>query len=238
VVTAADVVQQRRSWWRSVLAVVAVLVVGNVVSNRLLPAALYVPWNVLIAVTVVAIATREVSRESMGWRLDRRVARWSLTLAGLTAAGLAIVAAVPAWSELFDDRRVSASTWTMLYHTVVRIPLGTVVLEEVAFRSVLPALFATRWSLRRAAVAASALFGLWHVLPATTLNRVNPLTTRLFGEGADGVLAAVLFAVLSTFAAGLWWCWVRYRSGSVVTTVVAHVSTNSLAYLFAWWLAR
>lgn len=220
------------------LAVVAVLVVGNVASNRLLPAALYVPWNLLIAAAVVVIASGQVTRESLGWRVDRRVARWSLTLAALTAVGLAVVATVPAWRELFDDRRVANSTWTMLYHTLVRIPLGTVVVEEVAFRSVLPALFAGRWSVRRAAVVASALFGLWHVLPATTLNEVNPLTTRLFGDGADGVLAAVLFAVLTTFAAGLWWCWVRYRSGSVVTTVVAHISTNSLGYLFAWWLAR
>jgi len=60
----------------------------------------------------------------------------------------------------------------------------------------------------------------------------------LFGDGADGVLAAVLFAVVTTFCAGLWWCWVRYRSGSVVTTVAAHIATNSLGYLFAWWLAR
>lgn len=220
------------------LAVVGVLVIGNVVSNRLLPDALYVPWSLTIAVLVVTIAAPQVPQAALGWRLDRRVLQWSLTLAVLTAAGLAIVAAVPAWRDVFDDSRVSASTATMLYHTLVRIPLGTVVLEEVAFRSVLPALLAGRWSVRRAAVGASALFGLWHVLPATTLNRVNPLTTRLFGDGADGVLAAVLFAVVSTFAAGLWWCWVRYRSGSVVTTIAAHISTNSLGYLFAWWLAR
>ena len=56
---------------------------------------------------------------------------------------------MPAVNELFEDRRVSTGVATLLYQAVVRIPLGTVLLEEIAFRSVLPALLATRLGVLR-----------------------------------------------------------------------------------------
>jgi CAAX protease family protein len=59
---------------------------------------------------------------------------------------------------------VAESGWALAYHACVRIPLGTVVLEEVAFRSVLPALAARRYGISGGVLIASALFGLWHVL--------------------------------------------------------------------------
>jgi membrane protease YdiL (CAAX protease family) len=83
-------------------------------------------------------------------------------------------------------------------------------------------------------VAASFLFGLWHVLPALTLNRVNPVAGNVFGSGAGAVAAAVVFAVFGTFLAGLWWCWIRYRARSIAATMIAHVATNSVGYLIAW----
>ena len=106
-------------------------------------------------------------------------------------------------------------------------------LEEVAFRAVLPGLFALRLGVLRGAIAASICFGLWHVLPALSLNEVNPTATKVFGDGSAGVAAAVVFAVVGTTIAGLWWCWIRTRARSVLATMIAHVGTNSIAYLIA-----
>ena len=116
--------------------------------------------------------------------------------------------------------------------------MGTALLEEVAFRAVLPALFVARWGVVRGYAAASICFGLWHVLPALSLNKVNPVATRLFGSGVGGVAVAVVFAVFSTALAGAWWCWIRHRSGSVLATMMAHVASNSGAYTIAWLVAR
>ena len=103
---------------------------------------------------------------------------------------------------------------------------------------VLPALFVARWGVVRGYAAASICFGLWHVLPALSLNKVNPVATRLFGSGVGGVAVAVVFAVFSTALAGAWWCWIRHRSGSVLATMMAHVASNSVAYTIAWLVAR
>lgn len=81
-------------------------------------------------------------------------------------------------------------------------------------------------------------FGVWHVLPALGLTEVNPAATRIFGSGTAGVVAAVVFAVVGTTVAGLWWCWVRYRARSVLATMLGHVASNSVAYTIAWLVTR
>lgn len=226
-----------RRRWEVVVAVVAVLVVANIMSNRLLPAWAYVPWNLLVAVAVVALARRNVSHEAMGFHRWRRGAAWGVALLVLTVAVLVVAVAMPAFHDLYSDRRVDGGVAAWLYHAFVRIPLGTVVLEEVAFRAVLPALFAARFGVLRGSVAASALFGLWHVLPAMNLNTVNPVMADVFGSGVGGQVAAVVFGVVGTTFAGLWWCWIRYRAGSVLATMIAHVGTNSVAYTIAYLIA-
>ena len=149
-----------------------------------------------------------------------------------------VAVAMPAFHELYQDRRVDEGVGSMLYQVAVRIPLGTVVLEEVAFRGVLPALLAVRIGVMRGCIVASVLFGLWHVLPSLSLNEVNPVATDVFGTGAGGTIAAVVFAVIGTTIAGLWLCWIRYRARSVLATVLAHIGSNSIGYTIAWFVTR
>ena len=215
-------------------AVVAVLAVANVMSNRVLPAELYVPWNLLVAAAVVLLGRTQQPLSAMGFTEWRRGAAFGLVLMVATAAVMLVAVAMPAFHELYQDRRVDEGFAAMLYQTAVRIPLGTAVLEEVAFRAVLPALFATRVGVMRGCIAASGLFGLWHVLPSLSLNEVNPVATDVFGSGAGGTIAAVTFAVLGTMVAGFWFCWIRYRARSVLATVLAHVATNSIGYTIAY----
>lgn len=216
----------------------AILAVANVMSNRVLPAALYVPWNVAIAAGLVVLGRGVVPVSQMGFCRYRRGLTWGVVIIAVTTLVLLAAQAVAPFHDLFNDKRVSGSWATMLYQAMIRIPFGTSLLEETAFRAVLPAVFAVRWGIVRGCVAASACFGLWHILPALGLNTVNPTANTVFGNGDRGVTAAVVFAVVATMAAGLAWCWLRYRSGSVLTTMLAHVATNSVAYVIAWFIGR
>ncbi|MCY7300497.1 MAG: CPBP family intramembrane metalloprotease [Ilumatobacteraceae bacterium] len=235
---ATDALPERRRWQLAVGGVLATLAVANVMSNRVLPSWAYVPWSLVVALTVVMIARRSVSMDQMGFTEWRRGAAWGGVLFALTLVVLAVAALMPVFSEMYHDRRVNGGAVEFVYQALIRIPFGTAVLEETAFRAVLPALFAVRWGVLRGCVAASVCFGLWHVLPSLGLTKVNPAATRILGSGHAGVVAAVVFAVVGTALAGLWWCWIRYRARSILATMVAHVATNSVAYTIAWLVTR
>ena len=146
--------------------------------------------------------------------------------------------AMPALRGLYADERVDGSVAAVLYQALVRVPFGTVVLEEIAFRAVLPAVAARRLGVLRGSVVASVAFGFWHVLPAWNLNDANQAVGDLVGTGAVGTAVTVAFGVIGTTLAGLWWCWIRYRARSVLATVLAHTATNSIGYLLAFAVTR
>lgn len=220
------------------------LAVANVVSNRVVPGWAYVPWNLAVAVVVVVMARRALGRHAAVPRraLDREIglgewrrgAVFGGALALATIVVMLIGLAVPAFRALYEDRRVDESIGAALVQALVRVPLGTVLLEEIAFRGVLPAVAARRIGVLRASVVASVAFGLWHVLPAWNLSDTNQGIADVVGSGALGTAATVTFGVAGTALAGLWWCWIRYRSRSVLATVIAHTAANSVGYLLAY----
>lgn len=192
----------------------------------------------MVAIVIVAIAHPLVSLRLMGFAEWRRGAVWGGVLFAVTTGVLLLGVLMPVFNEMYHDRRVTGGTANWIYQAFIRIPFGTALLEETAFRAVLPALFAVRWGVLRGCLAASVCFGFWHVLPALGLNEVNPAATRIFGSGTAGVVVAVIFAVSSTAVAGLWWCWIRYRARSILATMMAHVASNSVAYTIAWFVTR
>lgn len=223
---------------RLIISAIGILAIANVMSNRLLPATLYVPWNVGVAVILVALARRGVSRADLGLGEWRRGFLVGMVLVVTTTGVLLLGLAMPSINKLFEDRRVDTGVANLLYQAVIRIPLGTVVLEEIAFRSVLPALFAKRIGILRGSLAASVFFGLWHVLPALNINKVNPVARDFFGAGVGGKAIAVAFAVGGTMLAGLLLCLVRYRARSVLASMLCHVATNSVGFTIAWFVTR
>jgi len=200
------------------------------------PGEFYVPLNLAMAAIVFAVARTVTTPAAMGFKEWARGARWGLAVVAIGFGCYLVALASPLLNGLFSDSRVSGGAATLFYETFVRIPLGTVVLEEVAFRAALPAVFTLWMTPLRAVVLSSLLFGFWHVLPSLQLGAVNPVLGGMLGEGVLGTLAGVAFAVAGTFLAGLWLCFLRYRSGSVLAPLIAHVGSNSIAYAMAWFV--
>lgn len=140
--------------------------------------------------------------------------------------------------DVFRDRRVtSLGSRTALSHLLLRIPLGTVLPEEVVFRGVLPALLS---SSRRPGwfpgAVASVLFGLWHVLPSIELARANVAVGRVVGGGMPA--RAVTAAVGATTVAGCVLHGLRHWTGHLAAPVAVHLATNVFGFLGARFAGR
>ena len=143
------------------------------------------------------------------------------------AGALAVAWAVPALHSLLDDARVRRlPPGAVVYHALVRIPLGTVLLEEIAFRGALFGALARTSDRVRAALASSVVFGLWHVRPTLGLLDANDVA-----DDPAARAGAVVVAVLATAAGGMFLCALRVRSASTLAPIIAHTSTNSLGLL-------
>jgi membrane protease YdiL (CAAX protease family) len=85
-------------------------------------------------------------------------------------------------------------------------------------------------------LVSSALYGLWHALPAPGPVDANaPLTSV---TGSTGGTIAVVAGTVATTAAGAALCWLRLRSGSLAAPVVAHCATNTVPLTTTWVLTR
>lgn len=227
---------------RPLAAAICLLAVSNVMTNEVLPSWAYLPWSLAMTAILLwlALGVDRVGPSRLGlgrdtWRRGTLVGVLVLTAIGIV---LVVAALIPTTSELFEDRRVGeVSALGMAYQVFVRIPFGTVLLEEVAFRGVLLGMFLQRTTTGLAVLASSALFGLWHVLPSLDISEVNPVLADAFG-GTGGAVAAVVLAVIGTALAGVVFCWLRLVSGSLVAPILTHVGTNSLGFLVAWFVIR
>jgi membrane protease YdiL (CAAX protease family) len=222
--------------------VVALAAAGNIATNLLAPAALYVPTALLVAAAAVALAVRVGGCGARDLGLARADLASGLRLGAVAVAVvaglLAVGVALPATRGLFADRRVDQhSVAALLYATLVRIPFGTALLEETLFRGALLGLGLRQWPPRVAVAWSSALFGLWHVLPAGGLAGYNPAVAGTL-HGGGGRLLVTAAAVAASALAGTLFCWLRLRSGSLLAPVMLHAATNGLAYATAWVLLQ
>jgi len=221
----------------------AVLVYGYVIVE-VVPEALYVPVNLAAAGVLLALAHRAgASWDALGLAPDklRSGARWGLAsavpIAAVVATGVALTLTRPYFVEArFADMTAAA----LLYQLLVRIPLGTALSEELIFRGGLLGYYGRRHPFWRAALMSSFVFGLWHILPSLGSVSSNAAGETLSSTAARA--AGVAGTVVATGAAGLVFCWLRKRSGSVLAPVITHASLNGLAVLgglvVARWLQR
>ncbi|GLW28523.1 CPBP family intramembrane glutamic endopeptidase [Actinoplanes regularis] len=194
----------------------------------------------LVALTLVLIARRAgLSWHDLG--LSRRTLLPGLKYALGAVAIVAVVytagAAIPATRVVFHDVRYHLHPGAALLTAFVVVPLGTVLLEEVAFRGVLLGLVNRHRGATWASITSSVLFGLWHILPSLRLTQVNQAVGAALGVGITGRILAIVGAVAFTALAGLLLCELRRRSGSLLAAAALHWATNGLGLLIAAALA-
>ncbi|GAA1759867.1 CPBP family intramembrane glutamic endopeptidase [Nonomuraea bangladeshensis] len=219
-----------------ILRSVAVLAAANVMNNKVAPR-LGPLTSALATAALVAMARRSgATWEEMGFEHGRRGAVTGGMLAGAVAAVYTAGVALPRTRPLFhDERALSLSRARLLEEALIQVPLATVLLEEVGFRGALYAMLRRRHGTGAATALSSALFGLWHILPAVDMARANPALGALTaGESPARLDTARVVAgsVVSTAAAGVLFCELRRRRG-LLAPVMLHLSTNSLGYFFA-----
>ncbi|SNR23739.1 CPBP family intramembrane glutamic endopeptidase [Blastococcus mobilis] len=156
-------------------------------------------------------------------------ARWGGAGAAVVATGYAVALLLPGVRPLLKDARIAGLDGGQLaFQVLVRIPVGTVLWEEVAFRGVLPAALGGAVSPRAATAGAGIVFGIWHIRPTLSALAANDLAD---GPVSRGV--AVLLGCLVTAGAGVLLTWLRLRSGSLLAPVLLHLAANCLGTLAA-----
>ncbi|HST64290.1 MAG TPA: CPBP family intramembrane glutamic endopeptidase [Mycobacteriales bacterium] len=217
---------------RSALAVVGgVLVAANVLDHRVLPdAPVPVAAGLVVALLGVAraagLTAADLGLARATWACGVRV---GAAAAAAVLAGATVVLAVPA---LRDRVAPAEDSWAdVAVRVLLDVPFGTVVPEELAFRGVTWALLRRSGSERSATLVSSALFGLWHVLPALGGGPANATVAGALGEGPVAVAARVAGTVLVTGLAGVVFCRLRIASGSLLAPATLHWALNSIGVL-------
>jgi len=158
-----------------------------------------------------------LGRDRLGAGL--RLGSWA---AAPVVAGFGLAAVIPGGRRLLDDQRIAGLDGRQLaYQVLLRIPVGTVVWEEIAFRGVLQGALRRVLSEPLASAVGCAVFGLWHIRPTAEALEVNGLAA---GRGAR--VLAVAGVAAGTAGAGAVLCLLRERSGSLAAPVLLHLAAN------------
>jgi uncharacterized protein len=218
------------------LAIWSVTAVGwSVIANLVVGDLGYAPRNLLLTTGLLLIAYL------VGWRradigLDgaavRRGLQWGVVTAavigGVVFAAFLLAAEVPALSGLLSDDRAALSAGSLVAAVAWKIPIGTVLFEEVLFRGVLLRAAMRRHRTTVAVALTSVVFGLWHVAPTIVglqANGVDP--------GSLGGIGAIVGTVAVTSVAGAAFAWLRLRTGSLLAPMLAHWAINAFGLLAA-----
>ena len=228
----------------AVAVTVVILAVVNVV-DVLVPHASLVVAPVCAAglLGLARLAGLSWAELGLGPGTWRRGFAWAGAIIGIVALVLAAGAALPLTRDAFRDSRYHLSLGGALLTSFVLIPIGTVLLEEVAFRGVLWGLLRRVGGTVMATAVSSALFGLWHILPSLGLATDNEAIGSAVGQGRSAQVITVAGTVLFTAASGVVFCELRRRSGSLLAPAALHWAVNGLAVLasaavWAWATTR
>jgi membrane protease YdiL (CAAX protease family) len=181
------------------------------------------------AVALAAAAASGLTAADLGLRPDRLRPglRLGSAVAAPVVAAFALAALTPATRPLLNDQRVASLTNRQLaYQVLLRIPVGTVAWEEIAFRGVLQAALRRVLAEPAATALASATFGIWHIRPTAETLAANRLART---RGAR--IAAVTAVAAGTAAAGALLSILRERSGSLAAPALLHLAANCTAPL-------
>jgi membrane protease YdiL (CAAX protease family) len=157
--------------------------------------------------------------------------RYAVAAAGAVVVVVTLAALLPLTRTAFLDDRYRNDAGAALRYALLAVPLLTVVPEELAFRGVLLALISKPYGRRAGTIWSSVLFGLWHITSSLGLSSDNAAVSEHLGTHAQ--VLGVVGAVLATTVAGLVFCWLRWRSGSLLAPIGLHWAVNGVAVLAA-----
>lgn len=232
----------RRARLAATVAVVLALAGVNVANHVL-------GWDTMWLGPVGAVALLAFARwQGLTWHqlglarhTHARGIRWGLGVIGVVGLVYLVGILLPSTRTAFLDARYHLPPAGALLTAFVLIPVGTILLEEVAFRSVLWGFLSRHARMWQVLAGSSLLFGLWHVFPAMASATGNEaIGSAAAGLGPFAQLAVVGGTVLFTALGGVLAGELRRRSGSLFASVGMHWATNSLGVLFgvlAWRLA-
>ncbi|SOD74598.1 CAAX prenyl protease-like protein [Jatrophihabitans sp. GAS493] len=226
----------------AVCGVILLLVALNVADHYVHGSSL---WLGPLAAVVLLVLARAIglSWSELGLGRDRLGTglRWAAVLIALVALVYLVGVLIPLTRDAFRDDRYHTGAAAAFFTAFVRIPIGTVLLEEVAFRSVLWGLLSRVLKPRWVLISTSLLFGCWHVLPSLNLAASNDaIRNALGGSSGAAQVVSVLGAVIFTSLGGVVFGELRRRSGSLLPSIGLHWATNALGVLFgllAWRLS-
>ncbi|MEO8329980.1 MAG: CPBP family intramembrane glutamic endopeptidase [Candidatus Nanopelagicales bacterium] len=203
------------------------LAVWNLLVRPELASTYHVEGSLLVAVVVVVIGLWG-GLDADGFGLSPKQLPAGFRYGGIAVAVVTAVVllglALPATRASFHATRAEVDGGQLLLELLITIPLGTVVIEELAFRGTLLGLLCRLMTPTRAVLVCSLFFGLWHI---------DGVVRNTAGSGLH-VLAAALGTFLVTAGAGVGFCWLRLRSGSLLAPVLAHLAINTIALALAW----
>jgi uncharacterized protein len=211
----------------ALVGTLAVLAVWNVLARPVLPSDYHVEGGLLVAGLIGMLGLwAGLAADELGLAPGRLLAglEYGAAAFGVVISVVLVGLALPATHGSFHTARADVTSRQLLLELLVTIPIGTVVVEEFAFRGVLLALLRRVLPTTRAVLVCSAFFGLWHV-DGIVRGATAPLSH---------VVAAAVGTFLATFAAGVVFCWLRLRSGSLLAPALAHLATNTVALVVAW----
>lgn len=224
--------------------VVAALVALNV-ADHLVPGVRGLWLAPLAALVLLGFARwRGLSWEQLGLGRNRvrSGSMWAAGAIGVVALIYLVGVLLPVTRSAFLDARYHLGVTGALMSALVVIPVGTILVEEVAFRSVLWGMLSRHMTTWRVLVTSSVLFGLWHVLPSLHLAAANHgVGAAVRGAGASAGVLVVLGTVAFTALGGAVAGELRRRSGSLLASAGMHWATNGLGVLFglmAWQFVR
>lgn len=233
--------RHRRQALAGTALVIAALAVVNV-ARYLMPAGGV--WLSVVATGVLLVFARRTgltwAQLGLGRHRFRAGRRWGFAAVVTVAAAYLAGVLIPATRPAFLDARYDFGWSHALMTAFVVIPFGTVLLEEVAFRSVLWGMLSRHMTTWRVILVSSSLFGVWHVLPSLDFASANQGLSQAVPQPGAAIALVVLGTVAFTAVGGVVAGELRRRSGSILASAGMHWATNALGVLFglvAWRLA-
>jgi len=219
------------------VVVLGVLLVVNLLTNRVLRHRYLQTCAVATVVLLVLGLWSGLDWTELGLGAGTYAAglAWGAGCAVLVLVGYLGAIRIPYARRFFEQEPVAGlSKRAMVREAAVTIPVGTVLLEEVAFRGVLFGVVQQGSGTPAAVVWTAAMFGLWHVLPSTGMHETNTGVGATLGRGRKAQLLVISLTVLGTAAAGVVFGLLRVVSGSLIAPIGLHWATNGLGLVLAW----